>query len=159
LNRFRLSCEDGSRKQSMKLAVPEFKRNLIDPLSDDISLSVADLVKSTSINFRRLNSSRDENFNLRSFFAGIPFDSSLENLHSIFLCRHVLQGLLPSHPSFMVVHCNTLTSIPIDEHELITYRVASMRSPSTSCCFWDLAISSLRAAGVMIPQVIARFEV
>jgi hypothetical protein len=35
----------------MKLAVPEFKRNLIEPLSDDASLSVADLFKSTLFNF------------------------------------------------------------------------------------------------------------
>ena len=51
MNRFRLSWEDGSRKHSIKLAVPEFRRNLIDPLSDDASLSasVDDLVKSVLI--------------------------------------------------------------------------------------------------------------
>lgn len=34
LKMFRRSCEDGNRKHSMKLAVPEFKRNLTEPLSD-----------------------------------------------------------------------------------------------------------------------------
>src|ERR1700677_4728395 len=41
LNKFRLSWEDGNLKHSMKLAVPEFRRNLIDPLSDDASLSAS----------------------------------------------------------------------------------------------------------------------
>jgi hypothetical protein len=52
LKRLRLSCEDGKRKHSMKLAVPEFRRNFIDPLSDDASLSasVEDLVKSDLFN-------------------------------------------------------------------------------------------------------------
>jgi hypothetical protein len=52
LKRLRLSCEDGKRKHSMKLAVPEFRRNFIDPLSDDASLSasVEDLIKSDLFN-------------------------------------------------------------------------------------------------------------
>lgn len=51
LNKFLLSWEDGNRKHSIKLAVPEFRRNLTDPLSDDASLSasVDDLVKSVLI--------------------------------------------------------------------------------------------------------------
>lgn len=35
LKRFRFSSEVGKLKQSRKLAVPEFRRNLIEPLSEE----------------------------------------------------------------------------------------------------------------------------
>lgn len=85
----------------MKLAVPELRRKLMDPRSDVGVLSES-IFGADSVSFQGLTVLGDDS--VLSCLAANPFDWSLENLHSIFLCRQVLHGLFPSQPSFIAVH-------------------------------------------------------
>ena len=57
---FLRSCEEGNLKHSMKLAVPEFKRNLIEPLSDEGVFSCPSLGAEFHISHPRFPSSTSE---------------------------------------------------------------------------------------------------
>ena len=109
----RLSCDVGKWKHSMKLAVPEFNKNFMLPRSDEEFASWPILVDdSPTRKSYQYYSIKDHMVRMRilSSLRGTPFACSLEYSHSILFCRQVLQGLRPSHPSFIDVHCPKIST-------------------------------------------------